>query len=256
MATPLASSIAGAQPVSLEPDPAGTPAENIAQISEIATASLAVPVPVAVVVASPDATKSCPMCAETIKAAAKLCRFCGAILDETLRQQEEQRGPAKVARDVLALTERSANLWRAAGMLFTSWTASWLVFLTASAFSSMPFQLIAFNVLLIFGLLWSARQMKKGPYQVFLAAAITILACMPLNCLLAFMLEILPMDEVLRGMKERDPLHSAFFTTEFLFWSWFLMFFGAGCLFSLPVWIATFKVLSLERLRRGLRRKQ
>jgi predicted nucleic acid-binding Zn ribbon protein len=45
--------------------------------------------------------KPCPMCGEQIQDVAKKCRFCGEILDESLRTERRAKGKASIGRKVL-----------------------------------------------------------------------------------------------------------------------------------------------------------
>lgn len=245
---------------STAPAPAPLPLSAPAPDSSAPTTSTAAPAspsaPAATPAPSPDldATRRCPMCAETIKAAARKCRFCGTLLDTDLRLEEDERR-AMVATGVLAEAQRSATTWRAIAVLATGLTIGWLVFITARVFieSSELNVLMVFNPLLIIGLVWNSRQMRQGPAHVFFSAALAILLCMPLNFMLGLPTASPEMQQQFikqnqanfKDMKPEDIAMMFKITV-------FFMYLAVDFVFSLPVWIAMMKVRALQRLQATL----
>lgn len=193
-----------------------------------------------------EPVRVCPMCAEKIKAAARKCRFCGALLDEELRAEEARRVEQQVLTSLLAGAARAAHTWRVLAMVVTSITAGWLVLLTMMAWRQAPPALIVFNLLLALGLLWNTRQMRAGPASVFLAGACAVMLCMPLDTLLGLALVDATL---LKQFQSQDPQHYGNLTADDLNGAFGVLFTAAGVIFSVPVWIATVKVAALQRFR-------
>ncbi len=206
-------------------------------------------------VSAAEPTKHCPICAETIKAAAKKCRFCGATLDPELRAQEESERQMSTATVIVSQAEHSVRTWRTISAIVCGLTIGWLFLVTLGAGRAPNGTLlIIFNFLLMTGLFWSVRQMRNGPHQVFLSAAMAVLLCMPLNVLLG-----LPVTDpesqklLLRQHPEMFPkeMSEEDVQTALRTMSIFAFLF-VGFLFSIPVWIAAFKVAALQRLKATL----
>lgn len=217
-----------------------------AQVSALPMAETPPVTPAAAASDAAEPTKKCPMCAETIKAAARKCRFCNTVLDESLRGEEEKARRDHVMLGMLAVAERSTQVWRAISVIVTGCTVGWLVLLTVNLFfaGTAALPLAFFNMLLIAGLFWSTRQMRHGPHNVFLAAACAVLLCMPLN--IAMGLPLVELDaEQLKQMQKQNPQ----FTEEMLRAVAGMVYSGVGLFFSIPLWIATLKVAGLQRLR-------
>ena len=200
--------------------------------------------------AAAEATKVCPLCAETIKAAARKCRFCGALLDETLRQEEDDRRKEQAMLSVLALAERSTNTWRSVAIICSVCTAAWLSYLTLSLLLAHdpPYLLIVFNVFLVFGLFRSIRQMRTGAYPVFLAAATAVLLCMPLNLQLGLLGEA-TLEKMLEQMQKNLAPDQPQPTVAQLKAVILLLFSVTGFIFSIPIWLAALKVAAFQRLK-------
>ncbi len=199
-----------------------------------------------------EATQRCPFCAETIKAAAIKCRFCGSFLDERTPATQHEQHQRQIVAAMLVLAERSTLLWRMLSTLVTTGTAGWLTLLSLESLLGPDpnYLAIGFNASLILGLVWSSRQMRQGHYQVFLAAALAVVLCMPINSLLgipevsAQQLEELHKSNPTLSLTD-DQLQqgiSGFFTL-------------VGLALSIPVWIATAKVAAVQRLQNLLRKK-
>ncbi|MCY3020032.1 MAG: hypothetical protein NTW87_13525 [Planctomycetota bacterium] len=199
--------------------------------------------------AGSEPTKACPMCAETIKASAKKCRFCGTILDEGLRAEEEQRRREQALASMLAVVERTANAWRVLAVIVTACTVGWLVLLTMMTWGKAPATLTVFNILLVVGLVWSTRQMRQGPHNVFIAAAFAVAMCMPLDMALGLNLVD---DEVLKELQKQDPKNFGTMTAQDLNGGIGVLFCVLGFMFAIPVWIAALKVAVAQRLRASL----
>ncbi len=201
-------------------------------------------------VAPEDATRRCPICAETIKVLAKKCRFCGAIFDESLRESDEHDRKTNVSSTVVGEAERIANTWRAIAVAACGLTIGWLCFITANIWSfSEPNLLMLFNPLLIIGLMWSSRQMKNGPPQVFFSAALAILLCMPLNMMLGLPMGGPQFDQMVKQMHEsmKDSTPEQIIASMRVFS--FLMFLAIDFVVSLPVWFAMIQVAGVQRLK-------
>ncbi|MEI6232289.1 MAG: hypothetical protein WCT04_04515 [Planctomycetota bacterium] len=192
-----------------------------------------------------EATKICPMCAETIRAAARKCRFCGEIFDARLKLEEPQPKRIDAATAAMQSTMRTDAVLRGASILATMLTTGWLslqtlncIVLHLNPYSLTflaPWPVYVFNVLLIGGLFSLIRQMKSGPYHVFLAAAISIVICMPLDIALGFPVQ--GMEQVMAEAKKQEFYKDwtlADFHTLFAFISAFV-----GSVISVPVWLTT-----------------
>jgi len=237
-------------PVSTTPAPPASlpPAE-----SPLPPAPIAAP-PVQPAISPEDATRRCPVCAETIKVLAKKCRYCGAVFDESLREVDEHDRKTNVSQSVIAEVQRTANTWRALAVIVTGLTIGWMSFITINIWSfAEPNLLMIFNPLLIIGLIWNSRQMKSGPAQVFFSAALAIMLCMPLNVMLGLPFpgpemqkEIIQQNQA--KLKELSPEEIA--TTMKI--SGFLFFLAVGFVFSIPAWVAMMQVSGLQRLQAKL----
>lgn len=151
--------------------------------------------------------------------------------------------------------ERTVMIWRRLSMLASACTTTWLMMLTLNKFGEMPGVLVAFNALLIFGLMWNSRQMRYGPSQVFLAAAVSIMICTPINVLLDFPFGYA---EMLKPMREQDQTLVNMTDeelTSLLQWGVAIMTFCVGGIVSIPLWVANSKVKTLERMRKPKGRK-
>ncbi|MFH0939146.1 MAG: hypothetical protein V1899_07695 [Planctomycetota bacterium] len=195
-----------------------------------------------------EATKICPLCAEIIKAAARKCRFCGAILDEKLKEDENDHRREQAMLAVVTIAERSTNVWRSVAIASGICTVAWLSYLTLNLLLTQepPYLLIGFNVLLIFGLFRSVRQMRTGAYTVFLAAAMAVLLCMPLNLQLGL---VMVDDAMLEQMRKNMPPNQPQPTAAQLQALLLLIFSGIGFVFSIPIWLAALKVAAFQRLK-------
>jgi hypothetical protein len=189
------------------------------------------------------------MCAETIKAAARKCRFCGTILDEELRAEEAAQHEHHAMAGMLAQAERSTHIWRTIATVAATVTTGWLVLLTMGMWREASPMLIAFNLLLIVGLIWNTRQMRRGPANVFLAAACAVVLCMPLDLLLG--LTVLDAD-AFNELQKQDPQHYANLTLENVNRVMGFLVTMVGFVISIPVWIAMLKVTYLQRLHRAM----
>ena len=193
-----------------------------------------------------DATRLCPICAERIKVLAKKCRFCGAIFDEGLRQEQ---GLALDAMQRL-LAERSVRTWRVVARAATGLTIGWLIFVLfmIAGRQDVSVPAVIFNVLLLSGLFISMRQMKDGPYHVFLAAALAVSLSMPILSQLGFMPFDAEVYQQLAAMYKDDPRFRLLSQEQHnqMFWSFTSM---AGIFCAIPVWIAAANVAALKRLR-------
>lgn len=246
--TPESSAPVSTPPVSLPPAESPLPAAPAAPSAPAATA------PSQPAIAPEDATRRCPVCAETIKVLAKKCRFCGAVFDESLRADDEHDRKNNVSLSVIAEVQRTANTWRALSVITTGLTIGWMSFITINIWNfSDPNLLMLFNPLLIIGLIWSSRQMKSGPAQVFFSAALAIMLCMPLNVMLGLPFpgpemqkEIIQQNQA--KLKELSPEEIA--TTMKI--SGFLFFLAVGFVFSIPAWVAMMQVSGLNRLQAKL----
>ncbi|HLX65211.1 MAG TPA: hypothetical protein VKX17_28340 [Planctomycetota bacterium] len=241
-----------------EPSPSNTP-EKISVVPDSPQSAPPEPVP-AVIAKVPDSpqpepTKRCPYCAERILAAAKKCRYCGELLDDELRREEEKKRREANAAVLLAAAGKSDGIWRMVSIFMTMLTAGWLVALTVNnlelAFSKSlepglarpPWTVFAFDIPLIFGLFMLMRQMRRGPYHVFLSAAFAIVVCMPLTIALGLPI---PVDlELLRkqgdfykNFTEEDARNTVMIVTTMI-----------GLLFSAPVWFTALKLFAQSRIR-------
>jgi hypothetical protein len=231
------------------------PTQPVAATESAPSAPMATPAPTpGPAVAPEDATRRCPICAETIKVLAKKCRFCGAIFDESLRESDEHDRKTNVSSTVVGEAGRIANTWRAIAVAACGLTIGWLCFITANIWSfSEPNLLMLFNPLLVIGLIWSSRQMKNGPPQVFFSAALAILLCMPLNMMLGLPLGGPQFEQdLVKQMQEKmkDATPEQIIASMRVFW--FLMFLAIDFVVSLPVWIAMIQVAGVQRLQAKL----
>lgn len=189
------------------------------------------------------------MCAEIIKAAARKCRFCGTVLDEELRAEESAQHEHRAMLAMLTQAERSTHIWRMIATVAATVTTGWLALLTMGMWSDASPMLIAFNLLLIVGLIWNTRQMRQGPANVFLAAACAVVLCMPLDLLLG--LTVLDA-ETFKELQKQDPQHYANLTLDNVNRVMGFLCTMVGFVVSIPVWIAMLKVTYLQRLRRAV----
>jgi len=262
---------AGAIPAeSPKPEPAQPPTDvspvqpSIESVAGAAAAEIrsAIEVTEAPAAASPpEPTRRCPICAETIKAAAKKCRFCNAILDETMRRDDEEARRKDFTAAALATAEKSVAVWRAVSTVMVGFSIGWIVWITASLWSlQQPHILMLFNPLLAVGLFWSSRQMRHGPHNLFLSSALTIAMLMPLNILLG--MPMLGPEMQAEVMNKNPEMFKNLSDVEkenawnVLRGSTILFFVITGFLFSLPLWITTVKVASLARLKAALGARQ
>ena len=192
------------------------------------------------------ATLRCPVCAEIIKAAAKKCRFCNSNLDQD-HDADAQKQKAMVIARVLYLAERSAAMWRGLSVVVTGMASGVMLIMTMQALQQDTAAILTlFNVLLIVGMFWSMLQMKEGPAQVFISAALAVMLCMPINMLLGFPID----DQVLKTFQE-NPQFKGITVDEVRIWTCFSgLFFGI--LFSIPLWVAALKVAAVQRLKTAL----
>lgn len=240
--------------------PVVPPPEPVAVSHATPPAPEAVPAPTAAPASAPapavapeDATRRCPMCAETIKVLAKKCRFCGTIFDESLRETDERDRKTNVSDTVVGEAERIANTWRAIATAACGMTIGWLCFITASIWNfSEPNLLMLFNPLLIIGLIWSSRQMKNGPPQVFFSAALAILLCMPLNIMLGLPMGGPQFDQMVKQMQESMKDSTPEQIVASIRVMSFLMFLAIDFVVSLPVWFAMIQVAGVQRLKAKL----
>ncbi|HEY3321179.1 MAG TPA: hypothetical protein VGP72_11985 [Planctomycetota bacterium] len=208
-----------------------------------------------------DATRRCPICAETIKVAAKKCRFCNTIFDEDLRRQEAQEQQRQNALSEIAEAERSAHTWRVIATLVSGLTIGWLVLLTLqvwapltnSSLASSPWPLMIFDPLLVIGMLWASRQMRRGPAQVFVTAAMTILLCMPLNILLGLPVSDAQLEEELVRQNARLAQLSPQERENLIRVLMLMLYTFIGAVLSVPVWVAALKVAGVARRRAASR---
>jgi len=201
----------------------------------------------------PEPTKRCPYCAERILAAARKCRYCGELLDEDLRREDEEKRREANAAALLAAAGKSDGIWRLVSIFMTMLTAGWLVALTVSnlelefsksvepGLARAPWTVYAFDIPLIFGLFMLMRQMRRGPYQVFLSAAFAIVVCMPLTIALGWPIDF----EMLR--KQGDVYKN--FTEDELRNLLMAVTAMIGLLFSAPVWFTALKLFAQARIR-------
>lgn len=189
--------------------------------------------------------KACPYCAEKIQAAARKCRHCHEYLDEDLRRADEERRRNVAVAAYRDAVHRNARMWRAASIVATGFTYTWLVFEALSYFwqyiiggkiEPLPWVLIIFDMLLAYGLMRLTRVMRAAPASVFFIAAAAIISCGPLNVVLNA-----SRYHVASSLsKEPGENFSAYFwATAFI-----------GLFFSLPVWFTGLKLLALEHAAR------
>lgn len=221
--------------------------EDVRAVAPAATPTAPTAVPDAA-----EATTRCPMCAETIKAAAKKCRFCGEILDEALKQEAvaEQRK----ALSNVSVVRRSDAVWRGVSILATMLTNGWLLLQTLHSIVltshptgldfQAPWPLYMFNVLLMGGLFTLIRQMKMGPAHVFLTAAIAIIVCMPLDVFLGLPLEGL--DQFMAEAKKQDMYKN--WTQQHFIWLFAFVSGMIGAFISIPVWLTALKLTLQARM--------
>jgi len=166
--------------------------------------------------------------------------------DFQAQDQEEQQRLSRMR--LLAMFERNVNVWRSFSIIVTSFTIGWLFYLTlTSSFQSEPpWPAILFNCTLIYGLWRASREMKNGPHMMFIAAAIAMIVCMPINLKLG-MLAVTP--DMLDALKRSAAPGGPMMTGEQLEAAMLVVFSFAGVVFSVPVWIAALKVAALQRMR-------
>ncbi len=202
-----------------------------------------------------EATKRCPYCAETIKAAARKRRFCGEFFDDDLKRQEALERRRKAVDAAMKSARGSETLVRGVSVVMTMLTSGWLMFLTLDCITlntspsfeltfSAAWPLYFFNVLLIGGLLMLIRQMKVGPYHVFLAAAVAIITCMPLDALIG--LPLSGSEAKLAEIKSQGDMYKNL-TVSDVYWVGIAFYSFAGVLVSIPVWFAALVIGVRER---------
>jgi hypothetical protein len=148
----------------------------------------------------------------------------------------------------LARAEGAVLTCRAVAVLATLCSVGWVSYLALSALflPAPPYPAIVFSGFLVYGLLWSTRQMLAGPANVHVAAALAILLCMPLTIQMG-----LPVvdDEVLKAVVKESETKGQPMTLATARALIFLLFSGMGVLFSLPVWFAAARITLLRRLK-------
>ncbi len=189
--------------------------------------------------------RRCPACAKSAAPGAEKCGACGMPLGAALPREQEHEKIKSLITGMLAGAYNSASLWRSIAAIVTTCTAGWLLWLTLSALDrpDPPYAMTGFNALMLVGLVWSTRQMKHGPPQVFLAAACAVMLCMPLDMRLGFV-DADMIADVQRQNAEYQIVLSVEQARARLFWVSLIV----GFLFSVPVWIAAIKVATLRRL--------
>jgi hypothetical protein len=160
-----------------------------------------------------------------------------------IQQLESQSDPAV----------RWERRWRMAARAATGLTIGWLIYLFLIIVSQQETSAPAaiFDVMLIGGLIVSMKQMKNGPYHVFLAAALAVTLSMPILSQLLQPIDDRAFDQLTKQMqpvyKENPEVHPLSQEQwNQMFWSLTSM---AGLFFSIPLWITSAKVAALQRLR-------
>lgn len=200
-----------------------------------------------------EATKRCPMCAETIKAAAKKCRFCGEILDADLKR--ESVGDSRRTKPTTDVARSLDAVLRGASILATMLTTGYMLVETLNSIvlrhgpTSLdflaPWPLYVFNVMMIGGFLSLIRQMKTGPAHVFLTAALAIVVCMPLDMFLG--LPLPGLDQFVVEAKKQDLYKD---WTQSGFVGMFAFLTGLiGAIISVPVWLTGLMLALRSRLK-------